>query len=79
MGDDPELEECTFAGLGPNGELRIPVAKGTEKIEGHWRHVKHSKAGLPMELGADDKRLHVYLQSMAWRKQVCGDPFTDVL
>ena len=32
-----------------------------------------------MELSADDKRLNVYLQSMACRKQVCGDPFTEVL
>ena len=76
---DLEWEGSTFAGFGPSGKLRIRVAKGTEKIEGYWRHVKHSKSGLPMELSADDKRLNVYLQSMAWRKQVCGDPFTEVL
>ena len=39
LSSDAEWEGCTFAGRGPNGQLRIRVAKGSQKIEGHWRHV----------------------------------------
>ena len=31
-----------------------------------------------MEIRADDRRLNMYVQSLTWRMQVCGDPVWEV-
>lgn len=77
--DNPAWEACEFAVVGLHGQRRIRVEKGTEKIEGFWRHVKHSHGGIPKEIRADDKRLNTYVQSLVWRSQISGDPFWEVL
>lgn len=61
------------------GKRRVRVEKGTEKIEGWWKHLKHGTFGVPGAVHALDRRLNIYLQAMAWQKQLCGDPFREVL
>ena len=72
-------DQCEFAIEGPTGERRIRVIKGTEKIEGWWRHLKHGSGGVPKEVGNDDRRLNAYCQCLVWRSQTCGCPYRDVL
>ena len=40
--------------------------------------MKHSAGGIPREIRANDDRLNIHLQTLAWRMQVCGDPFREV-
>lgn len=48
-------------------------------MEGLWRHLKHDDSGIPEEVRADDERLNMYVQVYMWRRQICGDPFSEVL
>ena len=48
-------------------------------MEGFWRHVKHSRGGIPKDMRVEDRRLNGYIQSLVWRMQICGDPFWEVL
>ena len=79
VSEHAEWDHCDFALVNKQGERRIRVIKGTEKIEGFWRHLKHSSAGVPEEVGHSDDRLNLYAQSLCWRSQCCGDPFREVL
>lgn len=74
-----DWDHCDFATATDLGERRIRVVKGTEKIEGFGRHLKHSSAGIPEEVGSSDERLNLYAQGLCWRAQTCGAPLRDVL
>ena len=74
-----DWEGCDMAVPNEQGEVRIRVIKGSQKAEGLWRHLKHGRAGLPMEVRSDDQRLDLYVQSLAWRSQTCGCPYRDTL
>ena len=78
VSEHSQWDHCDFAVMNEDGERRIRVIKGTEKIEGFWRHLKHSSAGVPEEVGHSDARLNLYGQTLCWRAQTCGDPFRDV-
>ena len=75
----PGWECCEFALTDDFGQRRIRVEKGTQKIEGWWRHVKHDDSGIPPEIKADDGRLNLYVQALVWRCQTCGDPLREVM
>ena len=77
--EEPEWAACDFALVGEDGERRIRVEKGTQQVEGLWRHLKHDDSGIPEEVCAHDERLNMYVQVHMWRHQICGDPFQEVM
>ena len=72
-------EHCEFAIVNEQGQRRIRVIKGVEKVEGFWRHLKHGNSAVPEEVHNDDRRLNLYAQALVWRMQTCGDPYRDTL
>lgn len=62
VGEYPQWEHCDFAVPNDAGKRRIRVIKGTEKVEGLWRHLKHGPSGIPRAVGNDDERLNMYCQ-----------------
>ena len=76
---DPNWEECSFALVNDKGERRIRVIKGTQKVEGFWRHLKHGSSAVPEEIRNDDERLNMHCQTLVWRMQTIDCPLRDVL
>ncbi len=76
--DHSGWDHCDFAVRNEKGERRIRVIKGTEKVEGFWRQLKHSDYGIPEEVHNSDDRLNSYCQALIWRSQTVGDPFNEV-
>ena len=74
-----DWEGCDFALMNDDGQRRIRVIKGTQKVEGLWRHLKHSQHSIPEEVHHDDERLNMYVQSLVWRMQCVGCPYQEVL
>lgn len=75
---DVAWDSCEMVrGNNDKGERRIRHVKGTQKTEGLWRHLKHSRGGLPMEVGMDDRRLNVYVLALSWRLQCAGCPYRE--
>ena len=76
---DPQWECC----LSPKQTLTVSAGFALRRVrrrpKGSGGNAKHGNSAVSQEVGGDDNRFDLHVQSLVWWMQTCGCPVFDVM